>query len=170
MWRRATRVEFIIVSVALLVLLLCSDPPKPGKADIENVRGPGGTWPAEQVRSDSESPQVGEDEPSEAPSAEPIDDDEPNEVVLEVSKSEDAGSSQRMARLAAVDARNCNNLNYKNVMYGKVTVRWIWNGTQFVPQKVCVVEEEDGSSSVWSFDQQDEAVLSEITAQPGSSQ
>jgi hypothetical protein len=78
----------------------------------------------------------------------------------------DSAPPQQTQRLATVDARNCNRLDYDDVMLGEVTVRWVWNGTKFVPHKVCVVEEENGVSSVWSFDRQDDAVLSEIPQDP----
>ena len=143
MWARPTRVEINIVSVALLVLLLCSNPPRSGNADVrdfsDQVSEPMGpveeTTPDLDVVSDAPPPDVAMDEATERPPA---------------------------PRIAAVDARSCNRLDYKDVMYGQVTVRWVWNGTKFVPHKVCVVEEENGVSSVWSFDQQDRAVLSEL--------
>jgi len=91
----------------------------------------------------------------------------PADVALEAPLPA-AGTDEAMVvppapRIAAVDARGCNRLAYRDVMYGQVTVRWVWNGTKFVPHKVCVVEEEGGVSSVWSFDQQDQASLSELS-------
>jgi hypothetical protein len=157
MWARATRVEFIVVSVALLVLLLCSSPPKSGSADVGDI--------SDQVRS---SPDLSGDDSEDTPAVDMIDENEPNEVSLDVPLPDDATIRQQVPRVAAVDARSCDGLDYKNVMYGQVTVRWVWNGTQFVPQKVCIVEEEDGGSSVWSFDQQEKAVLSELSGQPSS--
>ncbi len=157
MWARATRVEFIVVSVALLVLLLCSNPPKSGNADVGDI--------SEQVLP---SPDLSSDDSEDTPAVDMIDENEPNEVSLDVPLPDDATIRQQVPRVAAVDARSCDGLDYRNVMYGKVTVRWVWNGTQFVPQKVCIVEEEDGDSSVWSFDQQENAVLSELSGQPSS--
>jgi hypothetical protein len=168
MWARATRVEFIIVSVALLVLLLCSNPPKSGKADVDDISGPGSNWPTEEVRPEPDSSETSELSTPDMLELDTVEEDAPNDVPLDTSLLDEA-AERPSARLAAVDARNCNSLDYKDVMYGEVTVRWIWNGTQFVPQKVCIVEEADGTSSVWSFDQQDTAVLSEVTGQPGSS-
>ncbi|HPY52342.1 MAG TPA: hypothetical protein PLO68_20920, partial [Sedimentisphaerales bacterium] len=72
-------------------------------------------------------------------------------------------------RIGAVDARNIGQSSYNNVMYGDVTVRWVWNGSKFVPQRVCVVKEKDGVSSVWSLDQPGNAVVSEIPTNAGTS-
>jgi hypothetical protein len=165
MWAQATRVEFIVVSVALLVLLLCSNPPKSGNADVGDIGDLGPASPNEQVLS---SPDLSVADSEDTPALDMIDENEPNEVSLDVPLPDDATIRQQVPRVAAVDARSCDGLDYKNVMYGQVTVRWVWNGTQFVPQKVCIVEEEDGGSSVWSFDQQEKAVLSELSGQPSS--
>jgi hypothetical protein len=59
----------------------------------------------------------------------------------------------KIRRIGVVDARNCPGLNYKEVMYGEVTVRWVWDGQRLVPRKVCVVQEGNGVTSVWDFDQ-----------------
>jgi len=168
MWARATRVEFVIVSVALLVLLLCSNPPQSGKADVDALRSPASTWTAEESGPDPDPSGTDELSRPDVSELDTIERSAANAVPLDTSPLDDT-AGRPSERLAAVDATNCNSLDYKNVMYGKVTVRWIWNGTQFVPQKVCIVEEEDGTSSVWSFDQQDDAVLSEVTGQPSSS-
>jgi hypothetical protein len=61
-----------------------------------------------------------------------------------------------------VDARKCNGLNYKDVMYGEVTVRRIWNGQEFVARKVLEVKEKSGVTSIWAFDERDDVTLSEI--------
>jgi hypothetical protein len=89
---------------------------------------------------------------------------EPDSLEAEPSGSDHPPAS----RIGTVDARNIPHLPYGDVMYGDVTVRWVWNGTRFVPQKVCVVQEKDGVSSVWSFDQQDRAVVSEVSDGPGA--
>jgi hypothetical protein len=57
-----------------------------------------------------------------------------------------------------VDARNCDSLKYPHVMYGLITVRWVWDGSRLAPQKVCEVKEASGIVSVWSFDEQHEGV------------
>lgn len=163
MWARATRLEFVIVSVALLVLLMCSNPPRSGTAGIGEIRDEEApVAPSAQPSSldrdfDAVEPNVGEELPAEVP--------EPPSPELD----EETGTIPEAPKVGAVDARSCDDLEYQNVMYGQVTVRWVWNGTKFVPHKVCVVEEENGVSSVWSFDQQDRAVLSELSGQTNSS-
>ncbi len=67
----------------------------------------------------------------------------------------------RTKRVGIVDARNCDKLNYRDVMYGDVSVRWVWDGQRLAPQKVCVVPESNSVSSVWSFSQPNDATLSE---------
>jgi len=165
MWARATRLEFIIVSVALLVLLLCSKPPRSGNADVGDFSDP--TSAQEQSAAEetlanpnkdaSEANRVDEETlPAESPEfkaagREPID------------PSADPRPPEYQKRMATVDARNCNRLDYGDLMHGEVTVRWVWNGTKFVPHKVCVVKEKNGVSSVWSFDQQEKAALTEVS-------
>ena len=96
-------------------------------------------------------------------------DDTPNTIPEEASEeiSTDGGAEEvpPPPRVGAVDARGLD----KDVMYGEVTVRWVWNGTRFVPRKVCVVKEPNGVTSVWSFDQQGQAVLSELSDASDSS-
>ncbi len=67
----------------------------------------------------------------------------------------------RTKRVGIVDARNCGNPKYKDLLYGEVTVRWVWNGGKFVPKKVCVVDEGNGVTSVWSFDQKNGVTITE---------
>ncbi len=62
-----------------------------------------------------------------------------------------------------VDARNAGNLNYRDVMYGEVKVRWVWNGLKLVPRKVVEVKEPSGVVSVWSFDERENILLSELS-------
>jgi len=163
MWARATRLEFIIVSVALLVLLLCSKPPKSGSADVGDLPPTvsGTEWPTEGTKADPRGDTSDPDGASEGTRRTEFADRDG-----EMSNPVDALPPERTPRVATVDARNCNRLDYGDVMYGEVTVRWVWNGTKFVPHKVCVVKEQNGVSSVWSFDQQDDAVLSEIPQDP----
>ena len=61
-----------------------------------------------------------------------------------------------------VDARNAGDLNYKDVMYGEVKVRWVWHGTKLVPRKVVEVKEPSGVVSVWSFEDHEDILLSEL--------
>ena len=154
MWARATRLEFIIVSIALMVLLMCTKPPKSGNADVGSFQGAISSAERVTPESDPDCTDVSEEE-------------RPVDVALEsplpAVGTDEAMVVQPAPRIAAVDARDCNRLAYRDVMYGQVTVRWVWNGTKFAPHKVCVVEEEGGVSSVWSFDQQDEVSLSELS-------
>lgn len=166
MLARTTRLEFLIVTAGLLVLMFCSKPPRPGSAEVEYAP-PGGeisSWPPQ----DNAFPPDGN-----IPSERETPGDENNELLPPESGAEplNDGTSdgQQPPRLGAVDARKIGQLPYNDVMYGDVTVRWVWNGSRFVPKKVCVVEEKDGVSSVWSFDERDDAVVSELTEQTGSS-
>jgi len=78
------------------------------------------------------------------------------------SDTESAVPSQPRKRMGMVDARNCGRLKYKDVMYGEVTVRWVWDGQKLVPRKVIEVKEKNGVTSIWSFDEHKDVVLSEI--------
>jgi len=51
-----------------------------------------------------------------------------------------------------VDARKCPGLNYNDILYGEVTVRWVWDGARFTPHKVVVVREKSGVVSTWNLD------------------
>lgn len=153
---QTTRLEFIIVTVAFLVLLLCSKPPRPGSAGIEGLGDPVPAAPDATLVVPPTQPIP----PVEVNMPEPIDLPEP---ALEPPAAQAAAEPvPPAARLATVDARDCNRLQYDSVMQGEITVRWVWDGQRLVPQKVCVVEEEDGVSAVWVFDQQGNAVLAEL--------
>lgn len=154
MWARATKIEFIIVSIALLVLLMCTKPPKSGNADVGDFQGAISSAERVTPESDPDRTDVSEEE-------RPV--DVASQARVAAMATDEAMVAPPAPRIAAVDARGCSRLEYRDVMYGQVTVRWVWNGTKFVPHKVCVVEEEGGISSVWSFDQQDEASLSELS-------
>ena len=69
--------------------------------------------------------------------------------------------------MAVVDATKCKGLNYKDVMFGEVTIRWVWDGRESVPRKVCEVKEKDGTISTWSFDNGDGVVITPIPDEPG---
>lgn len=162
---RTTRVEFLIVTVGLLVLLFCSHPPQSGNAEVgylpadsENPSGPREAPPSAADENDLPQPLTWPQdavEPGDPNAAAPIDQSLPKQ--------------QLAPRVGAVDARGVRQSSYNDVMYGDVTVRWVWNGSKFLPQKVCVVKEKDGVSSVWSFDQPGNAVVSEIPQNAGTS-
>jgi hypothetical protein len=164
---RTTRLEFLIVTAGLLVLLFCSKPPQSGNA--ETGYSPAAEENASLLPEDSGIPLDGNDLPA-SPTLpeEGIEGGAPNRGT--VPADEDVSERQQAPRVGAVDARNLRQSPYKDVMYGDVTVRWVWNGHRFVPQKVCVVKEKDGVSSVWSFDQPGNAIVSEIPQNPGLSQ
>jgi hypothetical protein len=150
MLANARRLELAIVAAGLLVLLLCSRPPRSGSA---NVR----IGPAEMAR-ETTSPEDASNltvpEGAKAAmhnSAETRHDDEPPPADVQ----------PRMKRIGVVDARSNGNPKYKDLMYGEIAVRWIWNGHKLAPQKVCIVDEGNGVSSVWSFDQSNGVTVSE---------
>jgi hypothetical protein len=156
---RATRLEFIIVLIALFGLLMCSSPPKSGNASVSGQTEADDTPDSAQTVLDLDSV----DEDRDMPSTSPVPEASSTDLAEEISVP------QAAPRMAVVDARGSDQLGYNEVMYGKVTVRWVWNGTKLVPEKVCVVQEDDGVSSVWSFDRQKEAVLSELPQQSAPS-
>jgi hypothetical protein len=168
MFSQTTRLETIIVAVALLVLLLCSRPPRSGNADVylDVEAAPDTISAPAEPPIEEESPALPV-EPEAAGQAAPVDendsgDDPPDDVSVGEATST-GGTSRQGKRMAMVDARNSKNFDCDKIMYGEVTVRLIWNGTKLVPQKVCVVEGEDGVNTVWSFDQPPEGVvISEI--------
>ncbi len=155
MFARTTRLELIIVVTALLLLWFCSRPPTSGNAQTFLDTAPTShatPFPAQPADSGSlTTPQASawptDTRPAEAAAANP-------EMT--------APPQPRIRRIGIVDARNCDKLNYKDVMYGEIAVRSVWDGQKFVPRKVCIVRESDGSSSVWTFDEQDNIKLSEI--------
>jgi type V secretory pathway adhesin AidA len=166
---RITRLEFIIVTVAFLVLMLCSKPPRPGSANVEgfNRQTPTSQETITETVIEQQTPavEVNEAEPT-YPEPASADDPDPQPEVNGVS----AQPEQKPTRMATVDARNCSGLKYDQIMQGEITVRWVWNGQKLVPEKVCVVEEANGVSTIWGFDQRGNAVLSEVGASPDSGQ
>ena len=165
MFSQTTRLELIIVAAALLVLLFCSRPPRSGNAETR----PDATSPAEELRDTEATPQQEDLIPSEPPqsAAAPLPAAEVQNFVPEGIAPDNLATTLESPqpgrkRIGIVDARNCRKLNYEDVMVGEVTVRWVWDGNKLVPQKVCKVTEQNGVTSVWSFDGRDDIVLSEI--------
>jgi hypothetical protein len=160
---QTTRLELVIVAAALLVLFLCRQPPKSGNAE---VRMDVGQMRENGQRTEDER-QVGEDVA--ASNQEPS-----NSQRQAIQLPSDAGTPDntstqsavpprpKMRRIAVVDARKCDGLKYKDLMYGEVTVQWVWEGGRPVPKKVCQVREPSGAISTWSFDNHDGIVISEI--------
>jgi hypothetical protein len=158
MFARTTRLELIIVITALLLLWFCSRPPTSGNAQTfldATETSPSVPLPGPSADSG--------DLPASQASVSP-----PNPGTVEIAATSPEPAAPppppqpRIRRIGVVDARNCDKLNYKDVMYGEITVRSVWDGQRFVPRKVCIVRESDGSSSVWTFDEQDNIKLSEI--------
>ncbi len=160
---RTTRLEFIIVTVAFLVLLLCSKPPRPGTADVELAE-------LDVQASQGESLAVLPADPTppvEVNMPQPVDlgAPPPQELALEVDDVQETRPADvPVARQAVVDARRCEGLDYGQPMKGEITVRWVWDGQKLVPQKVCEVKEANGVTTVWRFDPQGKALLAEIEA------
>ena len=149
MFSNSTRLELVIVAAMLLVLMLCSRPPRSGNAEIPTDRaGLPTATPSWQQESDLAGPRVTDasvqNSGGTARSVEMLPDLQP-----------------RFKRIGVVDARNSGNPKYRDLLYGEVTVRWIWNGQRMVPKKVCVVDEGNGVTSVWCFDQQEGVTITE---------
>lgn len=171
---RTTRLEFIIVSMTFLALLLYSKPPRPGSAIMEGI------VPQTSISTVPETPPASELTIVESPN-QTLEVDLPEPSLVEDASPQESNSqaqsnlrqptdpAPQVPRLASVDARHCDNLQYDQIMQGEVTVRWVWNGHELVPQKVCVVHEPNGVSRVWRFDEQGNAILSEIQPAPDPS-
>ncbi len=136
MLSNSTRLELVVVAAVLLVLMLYSKPPRSGNAEVNRQPAPAVADAVQAaVRASAE--------------ADGLDEMPPVDV------------QPRTKRVGIVDARNSGNPKYKDLMYGEVTVRWVWNGGKFVPQKVCIVDEGNGVTSIWSFDQQNGVTVTE---------
>ncbi len=170
MFSQTTRLELTLVAAALLVLLLCRQPPKSGNA---NVRGNAETMTQELMPGTDDAAQGINGDPTSDPLSGTNDPQAPGpgtsiiapssgDTTSDNGDTESAVSSQPRKRMGIVDARNCNRLKYKDVLYGEVTVRWIWNGKELVPRKVIEVKEKNGVTSIWSFDEHKDIALSEI--------
>ncbi|MGE5296208.1 MAG: hypothetical protein ACM3VT_15410 [Solirubrobacterales bacterium] len=164
---RISRLELVIIVAALVVLLFNRQPPKPGNADIrsdaelttKSPQDPISLEPSELLRSQGSS------EPPLIQPGDPGLQTPPNTETDNLTLDSIPQPQPRPKRYAMVDARNCDSLKYPNVMYGEIAVRWVWDGTRFVPRKVCVVTDDKGIASVWSFDELHEGVtLTEVPA------
>jgi hypothetical protein len=160
--------ELVIIAAVLVVLVFSNRPPQPGNAEIRTdtetaVASPQDSNP--QMQSGTlQSRDVSETQPAVTmPSrTQPSSTD----AGLENLTPESIPQPQPKAkRYAMVDARNCDSLKYPNVMYGEITVRWVWDGVRFAPRKVCEVRESNGVVSIWNFDEKHEGVtLTEVPA------
>jgi hypothetical protein len=167
---QTTRLELTIVAAALLVLLLCRQPPRSGNADVRTDA------PTEMQEltpgTDIGVPEANGSPVSDPPSATrdqrmpslptPTMTPSPSGATSDNDDAGTAAPSQPKKRMGMVDARNCGRLNYKDVLYGEVTVRQVWDGQKFVLRKVIEVKEKNGVTSIWSFDEHQDVVPSEI--------
>jgi len=154
---KVTRLELVIIAAVLAILLFSNRPPQPGNAETRtDLDMPVGSpqAPIAQIPRETFQPQaLSEYQPSTVDAQTPVDRkpvDLPPEPALQ--------PQTRAKQYAMVDARRCNSLRYPNIMYGEVSVRWVWNGAKFVPSKVCEVRESNGVVSVWNFDDQNKGV------------
>jgi len=150
---KLTRLELVIIVSALVVLLLSNQPPERGSADIRKDIGQLTDTPEtlSQVQPDPT--------PSDRIRADDVAVRSPATLTPDNLTVPSIPQPQPQAkRLGMVDARACRSLNYPNIMYGEITVRWVWNGTKFEPCKVCEIRESNGIVTVWSFDEHEENV------------
>jgi len=161
MFSQTTRLELFIVAAALLVLLLWNRAPRSGNAEVRLDTG----QITRETQPASRSPQSAVS--SSSPSS-PSSPDATASTGAATASAPDATApavpaQPKFRRIGVVDARNCDGLNYKDVLYGEVADRWIWDGQKFILHKVCVVKESSGVTTVWDFDKHDPNVtLSEI--------
>ncbi len=166
---QTTRLELTILAAALLVLLLCRQPPKSGNADVRTDADtarqeptPGTEDAAEGTNDGPASNPLSPTDKQRAPGLQtPAITPSPNGVTPDNSDTESAVPSPPKKRMGMVDARNCGRLNYKDVLYGEVTVRRVWDGEKFVFRNVVAVKEKNGVTSIWSFDERKDIVPSE---------
>jgi hypothetical protein len=160
---QSTRLELVIVGAALLVLLLCRQPPKSGNAGITRDTGLAGQQPALQTpegisRATGSLPTQTARSLVATPSSDTATSD--NRTT-----DSETPAPPKMKRIGMVDATKCPGLNYKEVMYGEVTVKWVWDGQRMVPRKVCEVREKNGTISTWNFDEPNGVIITEVQPQ-----
>ncbi|MCL5280525.1 MAG: hypothetical protein M1376_11525 [Planctomycetes bacterium] len=167
---QTAKLELTIVAAALLVLVLCRQPPKSGNADVRTDVDtatqevtPGTEDAAQETNSGPASDPLPPADEQRTPGLQtPTITPSPNSITPDNSSTDSTVPSQSQKRMGMVDARNCGRLKYKDVLYGKVSVRWVWDGEKLVPHQVIEVKEKNGVTSVWSFDEQTDVVPSEI--------
>ena len=151
MTHKPTRLEVVIVVVALLLLAFISREPRSGRAYV-HVDG-------DQAERSAVPADAGQN-PDEAAASRYARSDGNMEATTPATKP--PKQPYKVQRMARVDARGVAHLGYPEVMYGEITVRWIWNGHKLVPCKVVEVTERDGTVTVWSFDDQDNVTITEL--------
>jgi hypothetical protein len=148
-----TRLELIIIAAALSVLFLCRQPPKSGNAGVPVDIG--------------HTPETGQRIGNEQMTAQDTTaSDQESIATPDNTSAQPAVPPQPKKKpIAVVDATKCNGLKYKDLMYGEVTIQWVWEGGKRVPKKVCQVREPSGVISTWSFDNNDGIVITELPQQ-----
>lgn len=156
-----TRLELVIIVVALLVLLYSNQSPQPGSADVRPAVGEmavdvqdavSDAWPDNlNLQEVTASPKVVSPPIETKPAADSTPDNPPTVSIPQ--------PRPPVKRYARVDARNSPTLKYPEIMYGEVTVRWVWNGTRLEAHTVCEVQEKDGTISIWTLDGRHEGVV-----------
>lgn len=137
------RLEFFIVVVALLVLLLWSQPPKSGNAfvriepDEMEASEPVAPEPAESLPEATAEPETTAPQmpvtPRPVPAAPPV------EV------------QPRPVQTGTAEANRRPDRDYRALLIrAQPSVRYVWNGLRFVPQKVYIVDEGNGITSTWT--------------------
>jgi hypothetical protein len=166
---KSTRFELTIVGAAFLVLLLCRQPPKSGNASIVRDAGVMLRQPDRGQKMEDSAVAVVSSAADNQPAPEVS---SPIAGISNVATSDNTSASSttppqpKLKRIAVVDATKCKGLNYKDLMYGEVTVEWVWEGGRQVPKKVCQVREPSGVISTWSFDNNDGIVITELPPEP----
>jgi len=153
MFSQTTRLEFIIVAVALLVLLLCSQPPKYGNAEIL-------TAPPEPVAggaSDASSAEADFEPATAEPFTESLTDEHAPASDINRPETDLSGRTSSLSETLSpsadpADTQDRAARNSEAAAAGEVGVRYVWDGTRLVPQKVRIVDEGNGVHTVWSYD------------------
>jgi len=174
MFKQSTRLELVLLGAALLVLLLCRQPPKSGNAEVPVDPGWSAapeTMPVQDTpmpavsRPDLADPGRRARDNAVSPASAPTRERQARRPASSVVTSDNRATrpvGPSSHSLWMVDARRCRDLAYTDVMYGKLTVQWSWDGQRVVPRKVIEVTEADGSTSIWGFDERDDVILTEI--------
>jgi len=154
MFSQTTRLEFIIVTVALLVLLMCSQPPRSGNANVQMPP----SEPAAGVRSDNPAvPQNSLSETADSVSGRLTETSAPASDIPAVRPSDQSSfieqAPARMTPAGSTAAQNTTAANNEEATSEEVAVRYVWDGTKLAPQKVRIVDEGNGVRSIYSFDQ-----------------
>ena len=145
---QTTRLELIIVADRIAGPVLV-----PAAAKVRKCRGPGEyrPYPRGRTRTSDEQTTAQDtatsDQESSDSQAQAIDPLSGVTMPDNTYRPTSRAPQPKMKQIAVVDARKCNGLKYKDLMYGEVTVQWVWEGGRRVPKKVCQVREPSGASA-----------------------